>query len=488
VTAVPAPVGSTVADPVAAGGIVGLTRTSLMFGLGAVAGKIVGLVLLPILTRALPATAFGEMDVLLAVANAVTFILLLGLDVAALRLWFDQPDDGARRSLVTSWLAVAVGVALTVAIPVAATAPAISRLLFGRDDLAPAVVAVGVVIVAQSVQVVVLTVLRARGRAAWYAALSGGVLVLYGGGAVALLLTGHTDATAVVGAFAGAMVVSAVAGSVIVRRDLRGRFVPAAVRALLRLGLPLAPAVAAGLAAELLVRTTLLGSAGAEQVAYFTVANRFASVPALVVAAVQLAWLPRTYALGTSPMAVRRIRTEGIAIVGAIAALVLLVGLAGPEAVAVVAGEPYRAALPALGLALVGVLATGAYTIASIASAIERRTSDLGLATGAAAIVSVVVTLLLVGTLRSSGAAAGVAAGQLVAAVVVARLGIRRLDLQFPWARLALGLTAAGLIVVAVLAWSAPVAVRVLVGVVVAGAGAVVARRAALRARIADLG
>jgi O-antigen/teichoic acid export membrane protein len=330
----------TVGDTITAGGIVGLTRTSVMFGLGAVAGKVVGLILLPILTRALPATAFGEMDVLLAVANALTFILLLGLDVAALRLWFDQPDDAARRNLVTSWLAVAVGVALAVAIPLAATAPAISRLLFGRADLAPAVVAVGVVIVAQSVQVVVLTVLRARGRAAWYAALSGGVLVLYGGGAVGLLLAGHADATAVVEAFAGAMVVSAIAGCVIARRDLLGRFVPAAVRALLRLGLPLAPAVAAGLAADLLVRTTLLGSSGAEQVAYFTVANRFASVPGLAIAAVQLAWLPRTYALGTSPVARRRIRTEGVAIVSAIAAVVLLMGLAGPEVVAVVAGEP----------------------------------------------------------------------------------------------------------------------------------------------------
>ena len=79
-----------------------LLSTSLVFVLGAVASKVVGLVLLPILTRELTPAGYGETDVLLALSTALTAALTLGLDVVLLRLWFDQPDRRARRSLVST--------------------------------------------------------------------------------------------------------------------------------------------------------------------------------------------------------------------------------------------------------------------------------------------------------------------------------------------------------------------------------------------------
>ena len=274
-------------------------------------------------------------------------------------------------------------------------------------------------IVAGTIEVTILTVLRARGRAGWYAAINAGTLVVYAILATILLKSWRADAAAVVGAWAIALVVSAGVGTLMLRRDLLGRPSVWASRLLLRLGLPLAPAVVLTLASEFLVRIILLRTAGADQVAFFTVGNRFASVAALSLAVLQLAWVPRAYALGTTHEARTRVGREATWIVALVCAAVLVVAAGAREIVFVAAGSPYLEALPALGFSLVAVVGAAVYLIGSMPSAISRRTEDLGLATGTAAIIGVIGTLMLAEPLRAAGAAASLAIGKLAAVAVV---------------------------------------------------------------------
>ena len=68
-----------------------LTRDSLVFALGAVAGKAIGFLMLPVLTRLLTPSEFGRFDVISALAGAGVSTLVLGMDVATTRLAFDEP-------------------------------------------------------------------------------------------------------------------------------------------------------------------------------------------------------------------------------------------------------------------------------------------------------------------------------------------------------------------------------------------------------------
>ena len=441
----------------------GLTRDSMVFALGAVTGKAVGLVMLPILTRTLSPEQYGSADVLMSLGTAATATLLLGLDVAALRLYFDQTDDASRRRLMSTWMAIGLLVSGSAAIVIAWQARAISTVLFGDSSLEVGVAAVAVIVVAQTVHVVALTVFRAVRRAWMYALLSGGVLVMYAVMAVALLTVWRADANTVVISWAAALAVSASVGVFFVRGRVLGRPSSGLVAPLLRLGLPLALGVAASLVADFANRAILLGSSGASNVALLTVALRFASVAGLAVAGFQLAWLPHALALGSGEASRKRIGVEGRQIVAIVAVLVTGVAVVSPELVRLVAGAAYGNALPALGLSLVGVLASALFLLASLPSVLTRHTKDVGLAVGSGVALALLLNLVLARPFGSTGTAAAVTAGQLVAALLAAALGRRRLVMRFGRGRIAVlvGVSAAVAVLITTVLSGAPLVIRV---------------------------
>ena len=451
-------------------GLAGLTRRSALFALGAVAGKVVGLVMLPVLTRALTQADYGRLDVLLVLTNALTAALLLGLDVATLRLYFDQRNSEERGRLIASWYVIALIVTAAAAGLLVALANPISAALFSTSRLGVAIVAVAAALIAGTVQTIVLTVLRAEGRAGSYAALSVGALVLYAVLAVVLLGSWRTDAAAVLVAWAAAISVSSVAGTTLIRRRIARRPAWNASRRLLRLGLPLAPAVVAVLVSDFLVRIILLRASGADQVADFTVGNRFASAAGLAVAVLQLAWVPRAYALGTTDEARRRIGSETAWIVGIVSIAVLVIAAGAREIVEAAAGPAYLAALPALGFSLVAVLGSALYLVASMPSALARTTEDLGMATAVGAVVAVAATLLLAPLWAATGTAAAAAIAQVSVVGTVGVLGRRRGTLALPARRLVL---MAGTSALAALVLVAAPSLFVRLGVTVAALAAV---------------
>jgi O-antigen/teichoic acid export membrane protein len=447
-------------------GFARLGRSSFIFAIGGIAGKLVGVILLPIFTRTLAPAEIGGLDVLLTLGAALTFTLLLGLDVAGLRLYFDQPDDEARRHLFGTWFAIALATTGIAGLAMVVGSGAISTALFGSTDHDAAVEAVAVSVIAGTVQIIVLTVLRAQGRAGWFAFVSGGVLVLYAILAVILLNLWRPDTASVIAAYALALVIFATSGTFLVRQVVLGMPRVSAGRELLRLGLPLAPAVAVAYIADFVIRTVLLGSSGAEQVAFLAVATRFASVVALVVAAIQLAWLPRAYGLGTSDAARMRIAMDARWIVAVACLVALAVAISAPPIVELVAGPDYLDSLPALAFTIVGILGTTLYFVAQVPSAVARRTSDLGIATLAAAGLAVGLNLLFAPLWRSAGTAAAVGVGQFAAALIVGWLGRRRLAYPFDWLRIGACTAVTSAVVVAALVLDIPLVERLLLIVI----------------------
>jgi O-antigen/teichoic acid export membrane protein len=447
-----------------------LTLSSALFATGAVAGKVIGFIMLPILARSLSPDGLGRLDVLLTIGNGLTTGLLLGLDVAALRLYFDQPDASATRRLLASWYGLALAISLTAAVVLVGGSASISQSLFGSLELQPAVAAVGLAVVAGTAQLVVLLTLRATGRAGWYVLLSVGTLLIYAGLAVFLLAVWRADEDAVVGAWAVALLISAVCGTVLLRGQIVARPSWPAMKSLLRLGLPLAPGVVMTLLSEFLVRILLLGAAGAYGVAYFAVGNRFASVAALSLVAFELAWIPRAYALGTRLDARQRISTEATWIVALVSTAALMIAAGSRTVVPLLVGAPYLASLPALGWGLVGIVALALFVVASIPNVVAKRTERVAVATGAAAVLSVIGTALFAGPWGAEGAAAAVALGQVAALLIVIALS-RGLPIRFAWGRLlALGTVTSGatLILVSDLPLAVVVLAAVLASLVIA--------------------
>ena len=345
----------------------------------------------------------------------------------------------------------------------------ITTAMTGDADLEPAVRLLAVVVVAGVILTINQTVLRAQERAGAFAIINGGALITYAVLAVILLTNWRSDANAVMVAWATSLVVFTAIGLLLVRAEAFGRPKIDRGRELLRLSLPLAPAVAIALVGEFVNRAILLSAAGAPNVAYFTVAGRIAAVAGLAVAGFQLAWLPRAYGLGTSEEARGRLAADSLWIVGIVCTLVLGIAVTAPGVLPLITGPGYADALPVLGFSLLTVIGVGLYLVASLPSAMAKATHDLGLAIGAGVLVGVALNLVLVQFWQSVGTAAAVAVGQFLSVVVVTRLGFWRVPLPVNLAKIGGMTIITGLVVLADLVGGLELPARILLGAIALG-------------------
>ena len=408
----------------AAPGFARLSRESLTYALGSVAGKVIGLALLPVLTRVLTPNEYGRFEVLSALGGTGISVLLLGIDVAVVRLALDPARTALeRKRLVGTWIVVEAFVVVPAAAVLIVAGPVISSMLFGSDAPDAAVPLVGLILLAGVPRYMVLTVLRMHRRPLASAAVIFATLAAYALLAIGLLTWWTRDVRSPLLAYGAGLVVGAIVGIAFIGRGALASPRWASARALLSLGLPLLPAVAATNIADLLNRTILLGALGAAEVAYLGIALRFASVVGLIVGGFQLAWQPHAFALGTGPAAMKRTAIDAGRILVVISSAVVLISFAGPEVVTLVVGQRFEGAVPAVGVALVGALATGIYVVASMPSALAARTRDLGISGTVGVSAAVGLNVLLAPAAGALGTAGAIAVGQMTGAAVAWRLG-----------------------------------------------------------------
>lgn len=417
-----------------------LARDSALYASGAVAGKAIGLLLLPIVTRALSPEDFGRLDVLSTLQSAVGCLILLGLDTGATRLYADL-GAVARPRMFATWLTFTATLALPVAVVLGVYREQVSELVFGTPAHATAVALTGLVIGASCFYAVALTVLRNEGRPGAFAAVNTVNLGVYGAVVVALLAWRASVTVVLAGMLAG-FTVAAVTGLLVGRKAVTGRPSPDLGRRLLALGIPLLPAVAATWVAEFANRAILVRVAGPTEVGYFSVATRFASVGVLVVLGFQAAWQPRAFATAAAGEPTDELAEDGRRILVTAGVLVALVAIVTPELVHVLAGSAYDAAIPAVGLCLVFAVAFAGFHVASMPSAMAHRMRDLGLATAIGTLLGIGLNVWWAGAHGSTGTAAAVAIGQAVAFAIAVALGRRARVVAFAWGRIAVVLAA----------------------------------------------
>lgn len=437
-----------------------LTRDTSVFALGAIAGKAIGVLLLPILTRSLAPDEYGRLEILSTLGSALISALLLGLDRAALRLSFTE-RDGARRSMLGTWYALATALALPPALVLAAGSGAVSEVLFGDRAHANAVGLVGWITLLGTYQVVALVILRAERRPGAYAALSGGALVLNGALVLVAFATARLDLDGVLLAYAVSLGASAVAGAVLVRQVTFGRPSRRAVTSLLALGLPLAPAAIVTWVAEFANRAIVLAAAGPTEVGFLGLGLRVASVAGLAVGGLQLAWEPHAYARASGPDALARLAADARRSLVFAAALVVVVAAVARDFLLLLAGPAYAPALPVVGFGCLAVLAAALFIVTATPSQLASAMRDVGAATVLGLALGVIATISLAPAYGGAGAAAGIAIGQLCAAIAVGWLGRTRAALPVAWGPTALVLVSAAAVTLAATAIDTPPAVRV---------------------------
>ena len=439
---------TSVADPSApTRGFSRFVRDSVVYSTGTVVGKVAALMVLPIVTRTLGPSEYGELEVLSTLMSAMTSVLILGLDVAVTRV-YPTLDDDARRRMFGSWMAIGVAITVPFALVMALGRGWISDLLFGYSELADEVALVGVFVVVTTARLMTLTSLRNQGRAGAFATITGGTLVV-NSLLVVLLLNHEGSVRSVLLANVLSQTVGAIYGLWMTRRSVFGRPDGDLAGRVLRLGFPLVPAALALWVGEVLHRTILLGASSDAQVGFFGIAVRFASITLLVVVGFQTAWHPRAFAAARTSAGLEMIASDGRRILALVSVSAVLVALVAPEAVTAVGGSAFSGATAAVGWMLIFSMSFGVYQVVSIPSAIDKRMGDIGATGAAGTVVALGANLLLASRYGAAGTAFAMTLGQFAAIGLVLNLGRRRTVVPFALAPM-VRLTTTAMVVVLV--------------------------------------
>lgn len=381
-----------------------LSRDTVVYGIGGILEQVAALLLLPFFTRVFSPVDYGILDTLATMLSFASLMLLLGMNAAMQRYYFDSEDKQRRVLIVsTSFWSVLV---LTTAIAgvVFAFRDALADTLFNQAygaligvtalvlpiSLAYQLITDVIRLKLQSIRYMIVTTIQFTTRLALSVIL---VLILHFG------LMGNFQALIASTALAGLV------GLYFVRDLVRFSFGPRLLPALLRYGIPLALASLAYWALNLIDRLFLLHYSTLEQIGLYSIANRFTSPLFLIINAFQLAWAPFIFSQlqdeGHRPLIAQTLRLFSLLLLGTATVLTLL----SRVALSIIAPATYSAALSAVPYLTLGLVFLGTTAVVGAGLTIAKRVQYITYAFLAAAGVNVALNFLLIPDWGMLGAA-----------------------------------------------------------------------------------
>jgi O-antigen/teichoic acid export membrane protein len=396
-----------------------VTREASIYLVGFVAAAMLQFLAVPIYTRVLGPESYSYLSLTLALTTSMAGVLLLGGDVALSRMWFDVPDEAARRDLALTWISFLTGWSMVVVLVLAPFAKPLADWLEPGTHLAAMLLVGLAILVPQQLSRMLAQILRNEFRPVAFAATTIAIAAL--GLALSLVFALGLD-LGVLGILLGTLVaeiLGALARFPMVRQELAGRLSRAALMPPLRFGLPLVPASMAMWAFTGADRIVIGKILSPSDLGTYSVAAMLVAPFAVLLTALGQAWIPRItqeFEAGTgraSDMTGRAIELS-LVLFGAAS---VLVGIMAPLLVGIVGGAEYVAGAKALPLLALGSSFLGTSLFTSTGYTLAKRTAWVPVITVIAALVDVLLLLILVPRAGMVGSAVSVCIGYLVLTV-----------------------------------------------------------------------
>ncbi len=394
-----------------------LRTDALIYGFGQALGRGVQFLLVPVLTRALTPDVYGVSDLVLAYSQFVVLVLVFGTDAALVRFFYQEPDHEARRRMISTSLALRVGLGTLAMLAIGLLAMPLSGPLIGSDAYRK-YIRIGALTLPWSLLVLFSNdVLRVTLQPVKYVGLNLAQAAITAALSLWLVVERHLGVAGILYGKLGGDLAAALLGLALIRLNLTPRLDFSTLRRMLRFGAPLIPASFMYGVISAADRYALQHFRTLQEVGVYAVAVKFFSLVMLGVSAFSLAFFPFAHARSGSPEAPRLYavvlaRYVALATLGA-----MLAGLFAPEALQWLVPAAYQAAArPALLLTFAAV-AYGAYYVACLGVQLSLRTSLLVWTAVLGALGAVAANLILTPRLGAPGAAAATLIGNLTLAV-----------------------------------------------------------------------
>jgi O-antigen/teichoic acid export membrane protein len=185
-----------------------LAKHSAIYGLGAVVSRLIGVFLLPVVTRYLTRADVGAVETLISLTVVLVILLRMGISMAFFRFYFDAEDDRGRTTVVRTsfWFTMVMATLGLVVGSIFATQ--ISHLLFATDSRANLVRAALVLLWAQMNYEQLTALFRVEERSVSYVAATLANVIITVVATILLVAVWHKGAIGVIaGNFTGTLVV-----------------------------------------------------------------------------------------------------------------------------------------------------------------------------------------------------------------------------------------------------------------------------------------
>jgi O-antigen/teichoic acid export membrane protein len=420
-----------------------LGKHSLIYGLGAVISRLIGVFLLPVVTRYLTRAEVGAVETLLSLSIVLVIVLRAGISMAFFRFYFDAEDDRGRTTVVRTsfWFTMTMATLGLVAGWIFASQ--ISQILFETHSDANLVRAAFVVLWAQMNYEQLTALFRVEERSISYVAATLANVIITVVSTILLVAVWDKGAVGVlVGNFSGTLAVYFVL--LAYRRFQLGlEFDRDLFRQMQRFGLPLVPSGLALWVIDLSDRFFLVRMKGLAENGLYSIGVRVSTAILLLLIALRTAWPAFAYSIKDDEEAKRTYAFVLTYVLYAACWLSLTLSLLAPWIVRLLTTPAFYRGAEVVPLLVFGGTAFIAFNVMSIGIGRAKRTQFNWVITGFAALVNVSLNFVLIPPYGMMGAAVST----LVAYVVMfAGMTIRAqhvFPVPYQWKRIALTVTAA---------------------------------------------
>jgi O-antigen/teichoic acid export membrane protein len=404
----------------------GLFKDSVVYGIGGVASRFIGFLLLPIYTRVFNPADYGIMDVIATMIALAGIVLTAGTETALSYYFFQLTDESNRRTTITSTAFYLVLVNGIVALIMWFLAEHISQLVFADQSLASIIRLAVLSVPFSSLLSLNLNILRLL-RLPWhYVALTSGNLIFTVSLNIYLVVILEIG---VIGVFWTTLLSSLLFA--LLSSWLNRRFFSLYAINRLRLGQIIrygAPLVIGGISMwsiNFLDRYFLLHFSNLEEIGLYSVGTKLASVIAFVTWAFRLANAPFQFEISLEPEAPQIYSRTLYYYVLLVTFLIAVVAALARPALRILTTESYVLAASVVGLVAFSAGAYGLYQVIGVGLLITKRTGYTSVAIGIGALINVVLLFFLVPPFGMIGAGIAVLMTHIVVIVLLYRAGQR---------------------------------------------------------------
>ena len=425
-----------------------LGKHSAIYGLGGIVSRVIAVFLLPLYTRYLEPSDFGAVGVLVGLSAVLVTILRAGISSAFFRFYFDAEDDAGRLLVLRTsfWFTMTSATAGLVA-GVLLAGPIADALTLDDPNLVRAAF-VGMWAQMNYEQLTALFRVEERSGLFVLASLANiGVTI----GTTLVLVVGFDQGAlgVIVGNFTGTLIVYlALLGYR--RAQLGLELSRPLLREMNRFGVPLVPSALALIALNFGDRFFLNELVGTAEVGRYELGARIASAMVLLLTAFRTAWPAFAYSIKDEAEAKRTYAFVLTYLVVLASWLALALGLLSPWLVRLLATPEYYEGGRVVALLAFGGVAYAGYIVMAIGVGRAKRTKFNWVITGAAALISVALNLLLVPRYELIGSGIAAAAAYSAMFLGMCWYAQRVYPTPYQWRRVAtaagaaVGLTALG--------------------------------------------